>query len=75
MTVSEDVVARAHFRDLAVTGGTVDRDVLAEGVVVADLREGRAAFPFQVLRLEADTGEGEDFVGATESGIAVDDDV
>ena len=61
--------------DFAVAGGAVDGDVFAEGVAVADFRVGHAALPFQVLRLEADAGEREDFIRLAERRVAVNDDV
>ena len=50
-------------------------DVFAEGVVVADLRAGDAALPFQILRLQPDAGEGKNFVLLAQPRVAVNDDV
>jgi len=50
-------IVRADARDFAVTGRTVDGDVFAEGVAVADFRARQAALPFQILRLQPDAGE------------------
>ena len=73
--IRHDVIVRPHHRRLAVAGGAVHGDVFAEGVAVADARPCRAAFPFQVLRLEADGGEREKLVAAADLGMPVDDDV
>ena len=75
-----NLVEQAH--DRAATGragvlavGAVDGDAFAEDVVVADLKAGDAAFPFQVLGFETEGGEGKNFVAVAELGVAVNDHV
>ncbi len=52
-----------------------DGDVLADAVVVADLKPGRFAGVLQVLRGDAEAGEGEDAVPVAEGQVSVEDDV
>ncbi len=75
VAVGQDVIVRADARDFAVAGGAVDGDVFAKGVVVADFGAGDAAFPLQVLRLQSDAGERENFISFPELRVAVNDDV
>ena len=75
VAVSQDVVIRANRCHFAVAGRAVDGDTFAEGIVVANFGSCDAALPFQILRLKADAGEGEDFVAASEFGMAIDNDM
>src|SRR5580692_7852887 len=75
VAVCKDVVMRADTRHFAIAGGTVDGDVFAKSIMVADFRPRDAALPFQVLRFEADAGERKNFVYLPELCMAVNDDV
>ncbi len=75
VAVGEDGVVRADARDFAVAGRAVDGDVFAERVAVADFRARHAAFPFQILRLQADAGERENFILLAQLRVAVNDHV
>src|SRR6266849_10736580 len=66
----------ADSRDHATAGGAgVDRHMLADRVVMADFQRRRLAGVFQVLRLEADRGEGEDPGPLADRGPPVDHDM
>jgi hypothetical protein len=56
-------------------GSAGDGDVFADVVVVANLAAGGLAGVLQVLRRDADAGEGGDAVALAEGGVAVEDDV
>jgi len=71
MAAAQDCVVRADPGHFAVAGRTVDGDSLPDGVEIPDLSSREAAFPFEVLRLQADRRERIDFVAATESGVAI----
>lgn len=73
--VGEEVIVRTNYSSITVVGGAVDGDVFAKGVVVADAGVGGATGMFEVLRLEANAGEGVDCVGFAQLGVAGDDDV
>lgn len=72
VAVGENVIARANGRVFAIGSAAVDCHVLAKGVVVANLRVSRAAFPFQVLRFQANAREGKNLIAAAECRVAVD---
>src|SRR5439155_16756301 len=73
--VSEDVIVRTDCRTLAISGGAVDRDVLAESVAIADPRPRNPPLPLQILRFEANAGEWKDLIVATEGDVAINNDV
>jgi hypothetical protein len=75
VAVGQDGVVRTDARDFAVAGRAVDGDVFAERVAVADFRARDAALPFQVLRLQPDAGERENFIPLPQLRVAVNDDV
>jgi hypothetical protein len=60
-------------RDLAVAGGTVDGDVFAKRIVVADFHARHAALPFQILRLQPDARKRKYFVSPAERRVTVND--
>src|SRR6185312_4174703 len=66
----------ADARDHAAAGGArVDRDMLADRVVAADLQRGRLAGVFQVLGLGADRGKREDTGAGADRRAAVNHDM
>src|SRR5439155_12425623 len=70
--VSHDPVLVAHARYADVLRrAAVDRDVLADGVVVADLDRGRLAAVLLVLGRRADRGEVEDLVAPADAHVPV----
>jgi hypothetical protein len=75
VAVGEDVIVRADARDFAVARRAVNGDVFAKSVFIADFRARDAAFPFQVLRLQADARERKNFIFFAELRVAVNDDV
>ena len=74
MGVGEEVVVRPDHGGF-FGGATVDSDILAEDVAVADDYAGGLASVFEVLRPLADGGEGIEFVVRADGGVAVDDDM
>src|SRR5712692_2699102 len=75
MAVSQHQVVRTDARSLAVASGAMNGHAFPKSVVVADLRAGAAALPFQVLGLEPDAGKRKDLILNTETGASVDDHV
>jgi len=75
VAVSQNVVVGADFCYFAVASCAINRDAFAKGVVIADFGSRQATFPFQVLRLQANAGEGEKFVAAADASVSVDDHV
>jgi hypothetical protein len=73
--VSQDMVMRTNHCGFAFARGAVDRHTLAEGVAVTDLSARGPPFPFQILGLQADAGEGENLVVFAQAGVAIDNDV
>jgi hypothetical protein len=69
--IGEDVVVGADGRNFAVTGRAVNRNALAKGVLVANFSASKAAFPFQVLGLQADTCEWKNFIAFAQPRVAV----
>jgi len=57
------------------SGATVDGDVFAEGVAVANEDAGWFAGVFEILRALADGGERVELVVGADGGVAIDDDV
>jgi hypothetical protein len=68
------VVTQPRHADVE-RGAAIDGDVLADGVVVADLDARRLVGVLLVLRRRADGGEVPDAVAATDARMSVDDDV
>src|ERR1039458_4243836 len=53
----------------------MNRYAFADRVVVTDLRARQAAFPFQILRLKPNAGEGVNLVALAQPRVAVNHDV
>jgi len=73
--VLRNVIMRTDARRVAVTGGAVNRDVFAKRIMVADFGAGDAALPFQILSLQPDAGERENFISFSQPGVPVNDHV
>src|SRR6266496_3131101 len=72
VAVCQNVIVRADPRDAAVARGAVNRDVLSEGVAIANLRARHAAAPLQVLSLQPDAGERESLVLSAKRRVPLD---
>src|SRR5690606_19060882 len=72
VTVGEKGIVVADSGELAVVGGGVNGEILAEHVARADAHAGVAALVFQVLGLAADVGVGKHFAGRAEVRVALD---
>jgi hypothetical protein len=69
--VGHDEAVAADAGDAAAAFGAAgDGDVLADGVVVADVEAGGFAGVFEILRGDAEAGEGEDAVVAAHGEVA-----
>src|SRR5262249_36530018 len=73
VAIGQDMIVGTKARGFTVTRGTVNGDVLAKGVKVANFSPSYASFPFEVLRLETNAGEWEDFVPDAQAGFAIQD--
>src|SRR5665213_484602 len=74
--VGHDEAVRADRRQAASADGSAgDGDVFADGDVVADLQARRLTCVLQVLRRDAEAGEGEDAVATSERRVAVENDM
>src|SRR3974390_228620 len=75
VTSSQNGIMGSDNRHFTITGRTVDGNVFANRVVVADFQAGQTAFPFQVLGPETNAGEGGYLVPPAPTRVAIDDDM
>ena len=75
VAVSEDCIFRTDARLFAIACRTVNRDVFAKSVSVADFRARDSAFPFQILRLQPDARERKNFIFLSQLRVAVNNDM
>ena len=73
--VSQDMVVVTDFGNFTIAGTAMDGDVFTESVEAAYFGSRDSAFPFQVLRFQADAGEGENLVAFTQGRAAINHDM
>lgn len=75
MTVGQEMIVRTDHRGAAIRRRTMNRDMLAERIAVANLGSGQAALPFQVLGFEPNAGEGKQLIALPQTGMTIDHNV
>ena len=75
MHVLHQQIAVTHHGLTFRGGTTADGDILADGVVVANLTGSLLALEFQVLRLRRDTGSWEELIAVADTCAEMDRDI
>ena len=75
VAVGQKEIVRTDGGGFSVAGGAVDGHGFADNVSISDASASDAAFPFAVLRAEADAAEGKELVVVADGGVAVHNDV
>ena len=71
VAVGQKEIVRTDDGGFSVFGGAVDSHGFADNVSISDASASDAAFPFAVLRAEADAAEGKELVVGADDGVAV----
>lgn len=75
MGIAQEEVVVADSSGSLRLGAAMDGDVLAKGIVIANVEVGLLALELQVLRPSAERGKGVGITALTDGGISLDDDV
>src|SRR5262245_46332911 len=73
VAIGQDMIVGTKPRGFTVPRGTVNGEVVPRGVNVANISPSYASFPFELLRLESNAGEWEDFVPDAQAGFDIQD--
>lgn len=75
VAVGQKEIVRTDDGGFSVAGRAVDGYRFADDISISDASAGVAAFPFAVLRAEADATEGKELVVGADDGVAIHNDV
>src|ERR1043166_2317554 len=75
MRVSQDMIVGSEAGDFSVSRVALRVAGRTDRLMVADLRAGEPALPFQILRLKPKAGEGKNLILAADSRDAINHDV
>lgn len=75
VAIGQKEIVRTDGGCFSVAGRAVDGHGFADDVSISDASASEAAFPFAVLRAEADAAEGKELVVVADDGVAVHNDV